>query len=835
MPRKKSTTPDLEDAHKVDLKATRIFFENMMSDKEITIDIGGGGSSKSHSLIQLLIYKLLTEKNKKILVVRKTLPSLRTSVLIPFYEIMESFGVRERIKEDKVGMNLFYGDSMIHFNGLDNPEKIKSSSWNYMWFEEATDITEADFNTVRLYLRAPTKDKNKNQIFLSFNPIDEFHWIKEKLIDNPDFAKDIKVIHSTYKDNPFLDDRSKERYEDLINQDINFYRIYALGEWGKLENLIYRNWETTPTIPVDGKGLTLYGIDFGFNDPTVITKCIVKDKEVWVDEILYQSNMTNSQLINYMQNNIPRSDWSKPIYADSAEPQRIREIRLAGFNIKAAQKNVLDGIDMCKRLQFHVNERASNVIKEFRAYSWRTDKRGNIIDEPVDFLNHSCVLPDTFITTINGPVQIKDIKEGDLVLTHTGTFKKVLSVMKRDYEGELLKIRPSCRQPLYITSNHPIYASFAYRSSAIENGKKLTGQLRPKYDFSFIDAGNLFLTVKKTDKRTLLHYPRISKEEKVIIDMKSFFPDWVDIENEKITPKKTLSNGRIIPNPIKKAPKIKRYIEINNEIAFMIGYFVAEGSKNGVRENDNRKSVSFAGNKIETKVLDILEKAFEEFDVKNVYWKEREKDNGRVIMVNSAPIFELVKECKKEDLKRFPSFSYLLDREKTLYLLSGYLFGDGCFLRRSVYSNTISPYIAYQLIDLYSKLGYKPRSFKQNRKEGKDQIIVDLSQQDSIDFINEIFKYEDIKYVFEDKRMKEFQKPKLSSYQTFISEDFVSYVLREKEIKNYKGEVFNLEVEDDNTYVANSIIVHNCDAIRYAVYSSLRGEGIYKVRWLGSK
>jgi phage terminase large subunit len=374
-----------------EIRSTRIFYENMMSDKEININIGGGGSSKSHSIIQLLLFKFLTEENKKILIIRKTMPSIRSTVLIPFYEQLSAFGIRERVKVDKVGMNMFYGSNMIHFNGLDNPEKIKSSNWHYMWFEEATEIDMSDFNTVRLYLRAPSSDNKMNQIYLSFNPIDEFHWIKRWLIEDPSFSKDVKVIHSTYKDNPFLPEKAKQRYEELINQDINFYRIYALGEWGKLENLIYKNWEIVDSMPTKIPGArVVYGLDFGFNDPTVIIKSTVKDMDVYHEEILYKTGMTNNDLISFMKTNIPKSEWSKPWWADAQNPDKIREIRLAGFNIKAAQKNINDGIDLVKRFRQFILKTSSNLIKEYRAYSWRTDKNGNVLDEPVDFLNHGC-------------------------------------------------------------------------------------------------------------------------------------------------------------------------------------------------------------------------------------------------------------------------------------------------------------------------------------------------------------------------------------------------------------------------------------------------------------
>jgi phage terminase large subunit len=378
-----------EDKIDVDIPATRVFLENLASDKKINVNIGGGGSSKSHSIIQLLLYKLLTEDRKKILVVRKTMPSMRTSVILPFHEIMDEFKVTNRIREDKVGMNLFYNNSFIHFNGLDDPEKIKSSNWNYMWFEEATEIALQDFMTVKLYLRAKPTDGKMNQIYLSFNPIDEFHWIKEKLIEAEGFKNDVKVIHSTYKDNPFLPEDSVKQYKELINQDINFYRVYALGEWGRLENLIYRNWTTEDMMPRGKDYTTLYGLDFGFNDPSVLVKCMVKDQEIHVEELIYQRGLTNAQLMEQMDRVILREDRLRPIYCDNAEPQRIKEMRLAGFNVREAQKNVYDGITLLKRFNIYVQKGSLNTIKEFQSYSWKTDKNARVLDEPIEFMDHS--------------------------------------------------------------------------------------------------------------------------------------------------------------------------------------------------------------------------------------------------------------------------------------------------------------------------------------------------------------------------------------------------------------------------------------------------------------
>jgi len=140
----------------VTLSATRIFFENLYSDKEININVGGGGSSKSHSIRQLFAYKFLTEPRKKFLIVRKTMPAMRNSVILPFYETLNDFGVMDKVKIDRVNMNFFYGDSLLHFQGLDDPEKVKC-------FHPDTDIfTKEGFKNI--------KDINVGDLVATVNP-----------------------------------------------------------------------------------------------------------------------------------------------------------------------------------------------------------------------------------------------------------------------------------------------------------------------------------------------------------------------------------------------------------------------------------------------------------------------------------------------------------------------------------------------------------------------------------------------------------------------------------------------------------------------------------------
>lgn len=383
----------------LDISATRLFFENYNSKAKVIVNRGGARSSKSYSLAQLFIQKLLTEKSKKILILRKSLPSLRISIYRTMKDVAESFQVSNVIKEEKVAMNWVYEPtkSFIHFGSLDNPEKIKSSEWNYIWMEEATEFLEAEYHILRMRLSAKTTDGRKNQMVLSFNPIDEYHWIKEKLVDDEKekaaFLKGkggVQEIVSTYRDNPFLDKDYIEILQGLIDQDFNYYRIYALGEWGKLENIIFSNWEIVDVLP-DGveKFDVIYGVDFGYNAPMVLTRHYVKDYQVWDEQLLYKTGMTNKDLIAELKKLIPYQHKRCPIYCDSAETDRIQEIAGEGFNALPSMKSVKDGIDFLKRFKTHILSSSDDLIKEYRSYSWRTDKLGRPMDEPVDFMDHA--------------------------------------------------------------------------------------------------------------------------------------------------------------------------------------------------------------------------------------------------------------------------------------------------------------------------------------------------------------------------------------------------------------------------------------------------------------
>ena len=353
------------------------FLENENS--EILLLYGGAGSGKSYSTAIWLLEKALKERNKRFLITRKTLPSLKVSCLQLFRELLSKYNLSYEFNKSELEMVI--NTNQILFKSLDNADKIKSAEFNYIWAEEATELTHQDYLQLRLRLRR--KNELKNQLIMTLNPIDQFHWIRTKVLDTPN--EDMASFQSNYKMNPFLSKEYIEQLEGLAEIDENYYRIYALGEWGVLQNLIYSNWDVVNKMPEDYDEV-IYGLDFGYVNPTVLLEIRIKENEIWVKEIIYQSHLTNAELIDLLKEKIDRN---VSIYADSAEPQRIEEIYQAGFNVYPSEKNVQFGINRVKQYKLHILEDSVNLIKEIRSYKWKEDKEGRILEEPVKFNDHA--------------------------------------------------------------------------------------------------------------------------------------------------------------------------------------------------------------------------------------------------------------------------------------------------------------------------------------------------------------------------------------------------------------------------------------------------------------
>ncbi len=131
-----------------------------------------------------------------------------------------------------------------------------------------------------------------------------------------------------------------------------------------------------------------YGLDFGYNHPTALVKVTENDNKFFAEQLIFESHLTNQQLIERLkQLNINRN---AEIFADYSRPEQIREIYLAGFNIKDANKDVKKGIDSVKSKELYIHENSIDLIKELRTYSWKKDRNEKLIDEPVKINDDLC-------------------------------------------------------------------------------------------------------------------------------------------------------------------------------------------------------------------------------------------------------------------------------------------------------------------------------------------------------------------------------------------------------------------------------------------------------------
>ena len=355
--------------------------------KRINFIYGGASSGKSHSMGQYFVKKFFDEeRGKQFLVVRKTSPSLRITAYKLIIDLIKEYNLPMHLNKSE--MLLTFNGNEMRFKSLDDPEKMKSYNVNYIWAEELTEFTIKDFRRLIMNLRA--KNDKPNQLFGTFNPIDAYHWINTKFLSTQDDR--VAVCHSTYMDNPFNTQEYINDLQSLEKEDAEYFRVYAQGKWGIRKNIIYKNWEIIPfrEFPsYDNCDFVIYGMDFGFNNPSAITEIRFKDSIIFERQLLYEKGLTNPQLIEKAKELI--LDRSAIIYADGAEPARIKEFKRDFQNIKKADKgsgSVSIGLDFVKRHKQYIANDSLDLINEKRAYKYKEDSNENVLEDPVKWQDH---------------------------------------------------------------------------------------------------------------------------------------------------------------------------------------------------------------------------------------------------------------------------------------------------------------------------------------------------------------------------------------------------------------------------------------------------------------
>lgn len=386
MTRKKQITIDFTHLPKATNDA---FIPCYMNKSRYLVLYGGAGSGKSVFVGQKVVYRMLTESNHKFLVARKVEATIRESARAEIIGAIKSMGVDSLFyystaPTGEMTISCVNGNKII-FRGLDNKEKLKSiKDITGLWLEEASDFALDDFTQLDLRLRGK-HIQNYKQVILSFNPISSKHWLKTRFFDTKD--ADATVLHTTYKDNRFADAKYIEILENLKTTNYTYYQVYALGKWGVLKGIIYDKYTIIDELPKDAQ-IHRWGQDFGFNNPSATVEVKIDGDNLYLHEILYETQLTNTQLMEKLKTKYPYLQNIKG-FLDSAEPARIADFERAGFDVLPALKDVKAGIDKVKSFNIFVTKSSVNIIKELDLYVWKLDRNNEPLDEPLKESDHS--------------------------------------------------------------------------------------------------------------------------------------------------------------------------------------------------------------------------------------------------------------------------------------------------------------------------------------------------------------------------------------------------------------------------------------------------------------
>lgn len=365
----------------MDFKVGKIFNETITQlhkGKSVVVNKGGTRSGKTWALLQLCYTLASNKPNILISIVGESVPFLKRGAIRDFQTMLGNDWRVDWWNATNKVYSIPTTNSAIEFFSADNESKVHGSSRDYLF------LNECYFINWEIYRQLAVR--TRKAILLDYNPRSRF-WVDERLIGREDVA----LVHSTYKDNPFLSARQVAEIESYRG-DANWWRVYGEGETGSVEGLVYTNWSIAKEMPQPYKK-EFYCIDFGFtNDPTAILRVRLSGGELWVQELCYQTGMLNKDIVKCLQDNgVARGAL---IVCDSAEQKSIAEINnLGGFRAVPVAKgkgSVVAGITAVQAYKINVMQESLGTIDELRNYSWQRDsKTDSYINEPIDKYNHA--------------------------------------------------------------------------------------------------------------------------------------------------------------------------------------------------------------------------------------------------------------------------------------------------------------------------------------------------------------------------------------------------------------------------------------------------------------
>ena len=356
-----------------------LFMANKETEERTVVNQGGTSSGKTYSIMQLLFEMAMNEPDLVVTIVGQDIPNLKKGAYRDAKTILNKSPILQvwfpYINESERVIRCING-SVLEFTSFKDEQDAKSGKRDVLF------INECDGIAYGIYWQLDMRTRRK--VFLDYNPSARF-WVHDNVIGR----KNVKLIISDHRCNPFLSKEEHEKIEKI--EDYELWKVYARGKTGKLKGLIFPEFRIVDRMPevLECKG-NWYGLDFGYtNDPTALENMRLAHGELWVDELLFEAGYDNPMIARVMKTNgIMRRDV---VIADCAEPKSISEINSFGFNVQPSSKgpdSIKNGIQILQRYKINVTRRSTGIIQEMKRYKWKVDKNGVMLNVPIEVWNH---------------------------------------------------------------------------------------------------------------------------------------------------------------------------------------------------------------------------------------------------------------------------------------------------------------------------------------------------------------------------------------------------------------------------------------------------------------
>lgn len=394
----------------------------------------------------------------------------------------------------------------------------------------------------------------------------------------------------------------------------------------------------------------------------------------------------------------------------------------------------------------------------------------------------NCFLRNTYILTDNGYKYIQDIKIGEKVLTHTGKWQKVVNTLVRNYSGSINIYESSyLLAPLKVTTEHPIY------------------QGEEKWVEAKAAEAMAFPTIK-------------NKKAYIKIDIKEYFnsKNYFSNKTHIWASKEAVGGNGAKLN--KSCEKINRFITVNENSAYLFGRFVGDGSVYKTNSKSKNKYYTYNG-------INII---FSSAEWAEMLWCQQLFNEifGIEININFGNTFHYIRKAhgiipdfiekiigKNFNNKRVPEFILKSNKDVIESFLLGVIDSDGTVTKQGRVQITLAnEKLINDLIPLFNSIGIFPRKNKAYTKHienASDAWRISFGLNDSYKLLPKLHKH------YSDERLRH-EPSHLPNYKLNYLKDCVTTCDFKKKTKKYIGKVYNLSVENDESYIANGIVVHNC-------------------------